>query len=275
MNQAFKALVFAFALAVVSFTNHACTAAEARHEIVYGKLKLVYTDSGYINVHYKDVEVFRKLNAYRHNYERDKRVSYHFPLRGKACSKIKPRVVNLSDADGNRTGTMVHWDLATQECPNAALADDKPSFVRITISEQLLSIQLHVSPAYPSMKGEGYTSLLIPVESFAGGTYADLGHETTKTHEFPAEDEPFIDLGSRDGCVLTTADGVRIKVTTDYGKIGPSDYRYRSGDEKNTVRFVAGNKWHVDFTWTFEFDEPSESTGTVALKESAGKAGVE
>ena len=224
-------------------------------EIVHGRVKVVYTKTGYMNVFHDGVEMARKFMMYRHNWDRDHRMSFHFPGRGQHGKAFSPKVTKLSDQDGNQTGSVVTWDLNPAACPNELLDPRKDHFVRVIITANDVKVHFRAEGAYPSMKGTGLIMFLSPEASFRGGTYSWLKDRQQVTKTYPAPGAKFERPGgTRDGYVITTAKGVRMTVTPSNYKVALRDYRHRSGDEKNTWLFLTHADWHIDWGVTLAFE---------------------
>ena len=243
----------------------ACLACPApAGEVVWGKVKMTYTNAGRMSISYDGVAVARDFHMRCWNsMSRDTRIEFGFPLKGPAA-RIAPKVRDLSDDKGRNIGSVITWDLSPTERPNPFLAPGKPHFVRFTITDGRITVHIRCAPAYPSRKGSGQMFLPLPKATYIGGSYFSVGYpkpvSISRKFPPPGDKKRFPGLrgcNSRNGCTLVTAPGPKqfqVLIEPSYGKIGLYD-----GDRWNTdylqkawvVR--TGVKWFVDQSFTLEF----------------------
>lgn len=232
-----------------------CLPRAVASELVHGKVKATYEKTGRISIDYDGMRVAQAFYLYHHDKAEGKLLRYGFPA-GVAAAQLNPKVVILSDEAGNQTGSMVTWTLNPSAKRMTALSPDEPSFVRLSVTEKDVKIQMHIVPKAIDDKGYGEFGVYVPEKAFLGGTYTGNVGGKIVTEKLPPPGTRLARGASGRPITLTSAKGMQMSVSLQKSSILFQDYRHSTvKDRKDTWRIVTGAPWAIDDILTFQFAE--------------------
>ena len=216
-------------------------------EVSLGKIKVTYDKTAELTISYGDTVVVKHL----YYYFRDESESLNISVpsfRGFS----EPVQEKLYDEAGNEKGVAVKWNVIPGSDKFMKGLADGEQFVKLYLTKDEVKIELNLIPSNANLKGYGEIGLLLPEETFAGGSYKGIyvsgsGQETPRSGDLPEEREPkqpntkvFKSIEIETGKALQKKLLLRIEIQ-NYKKIILQDFRgYETAPWAGNWRIAAG-----------------------------------
>jgi len=159
-------------------------------EVSLGRIKVTYDRTAELTISYDGTVVVKHF----YYYFRDNDGSLHISVpsfRGFA----EPVEEKLYDEAGNEKGVAVKWNVTPGSDQFMKGLSEGEQFVKLYLTKDEVKIELNLIPSNANLKGYGEIGLLLPEETFAGGSYKGIyvsgsGEEITLSGDLPEEREP-------------------------------------------------------------------------------------
>lgn len=244
------AILAAIALAIA-------VSAVSAEEIQVGKVKVVYNAAGEMTFYYEAVEVARRPYVYLTLLGPGKKreACYAFPHQTKRLALSA--VEDAKDKDGKIVGKTVAWTFKPEAF--APLAKDRPSFVRVTVTDSQIRVEIETASSEPKERfgrGKSYGELgfYTPETSFAGGSWICLKGKREVKGEFAPAGTRMKNAWCKPAVVLISGKGLRMRCAIAGQSIGLQDYRAsKSKQREGCWRIVTANHEPLKTSLTLDF----------------------